>query len=96
MDNMTFCQSCGMPLSAEICFGKGSTENVYGTEKDGSFNKEYCCHCYVNGAFNTDCTMEEMIDQCVPHVSNNNPWPDAETARTEMKKILPTLKRWQK
>jgi len=31
-----FCQSCGMPL----------TEEVLGTNADGSKNKDYCMYCY--------------------------------------------------
>ena len=84
---MTYCQSCAMPLSAE---------DLYGTEIDGSLNKEYCCYCYTDGAFTSECTMDEMIEQCVPHVSNGNPWPDADTARAEMNKLFPNLKRWKK
>ena len=36
-----FCQSCGMPM--------GQTDERYGTEADGSKNKDYCMYCYVNG-----------------------------------------------
>ena len=90
------CQSCGMPLVLEWLFGKDSTENIYGTEKDGSANRDYCYLCYVNGAFSTNYTMEEMIESCVPYTSNNNPWPDAETARSEMRKMYSKLKRWAK
>ena len=34
-----FCQSCGMPL----------TEEVLGTNADGSKNEEYCMYCYREG-----------------------------------------------
>ena len=33
---MNFCQSCGMPL----------TEEVLGTNVDGSKNEDYCMYCY--------------------------------------------------
>ena len=89
-----FCQSCGMPLSSEAVFGTGSTDNIFGTEKDGSQNLDYCLYCYKDGAFTLDCTMDEMIEQCVPHCINGNPWPDEATARAEMAKIFPSLKRW--
>ena len=46
-----FCQSCGMPL----------TEEVLGTNADGSKNEDYCMYCYKDGKFLQDCTMEEMI-----------------------------------
>ena len=51
---MRFCQSCGMPL----------TEDVLGTNADGSKNEDYCMYCYRDGKFLQDCTMEEMIEHC--------------------------------
>ena len=90
------CQSCGMPLDAELVFGKGSTEVVFGKEKDGSLNRDYCYLCYIDGAFSVNVTMEEMIEACVPYTSANNPWPDEDTARREMQKFFPKLKRWAK
>ncbi len=36
-----FCQSCGMPL----------TEDVLGTNADGSKNEDYCMYCYKDGKF---------------------------------------------
>ncbi|MBR6920026.1 MAG: zinc ribbon domain-containing protein, partial [Bacteroidales bacterium] len=47
-----FCQSCGMPL----------TEEMLGTNADGSKNGDYCSYCYKDGAFTNDCTMDEMIE----------------------------------
>ena len=41
---MKFCQSCGMPL----------TDEVLGTNADGSKNEEYCIYCYKDGAFTGD------------------------------------------
>ena len=38
---MKFCQSCGMPL----------TDDVLGTNADGSKNEEYCMYCYKDGKF---------------------------------------------
>jgi hypothetical protein len=37
MENMVFCQSCGMPLS------KGED---FGTNAGGSKNDDYCVYCY--------------------------------------------------
>ena len=51
---MRFCQSCGMPL----------TDEVLGTNADGSTNEEYCMYCYKDGKFTQDCTMDEMIEHC--------------------------------
>ena len=43
---MKFCQSCGMPL----------TEEVLGTNADGSKNEDYCMYCYKDGKFLQECT----------------------------------------
>lgn len=51
MTEMTYCQSCGMPL----------TEGTHGTEHDGAKSSEYCLYCYKHGAFVDDLTMEDMI-----------------------------------
>ena len=82
------CQSCSMPMSSK-------NAEILGTNKDGSKNRDYCIHCYKDGKFTMEATMEEMIEACVPYTSKNNPWPDEETARNEMKKIFPNLKRWK-
>ena len=57
-----FCQSCGMPL----------TNEVLGTNADGSKNEDYCMYCYKDGKFLQDCTMEEMIEHCAQFVSEVN------------------------
>lgn len=86
-----FCQSCGMPLQAPEHFG---------TNKDGSANQEYCCYCYKEGAFTSNCTMEEMIEHCAQFVDefnkDNQTQFSKEEAIGEMRKYFPTLKRWAK
>ena len=42
-----FCQSCGMPLTNEIL----------GTNADGSKNEDYCIYCYKDGKFIQDCNL---------------------------------------
>lgn len=85
-----FCQSCGMPLSDEIL----------GTNADGSKNEEYCKWCYGNGAFLQDCSMEEMIDFCTKFVDQVNAVAGTSYSAEEYKQLLqeqfPTLKRWAK
>lgn len=81
-----YCQSCGMPM--------GNGDELYGTEQDGSKSPDYCEYCYKNGAFTFDCSMEEMIDICVPHMTQANPDMREETAREMMKTFFPMLKRW--
>ena len=83
--NMTFCQSCGMPLNNE----------VLGTEKGGAKSADYCEYCYKDGAFTSEDTMESMIESCAPHCVPQ-PYPNEETARAEMMKFFPQLKRWKK
>lgn len=89
METMNYCQSCGMPLQSPEHFG---------TNRDGSPNQEYCCYCYKDGAFTSDCTMDEMIEHCVQFLEEFNKDNDVqftkEQAVAEMKKYFPTLKRW--
>ncbi|HPF17078.1 MAG TPA: zinc ribbon domain-containing protein [Thermotogota bacterium] len=76
------CQSCGMPLKEEL----------FGTEKDGSLNQEYCVYCYKDGSFTSECTMEEMIETCVPFMEEQG--MNKEEARALLEKELPKLRRW--
>lgn len=82
-----YCQSCGMPM--------GSTEELYGSNADGSKNTDYCKYCFADGAFTGDCTMEEMITFCIPHMVAANPEMTEAEARTRMNAYFPTLKRWK-
>jgi len=81
------CQCCGMPM--------GETEELYGTNADGSRNSEYCKYCYENGKLLFQGTMEEMVELCVPIMVKNDPGMTEEAARKMMTEILPTLKHWQ-
>ncbi len=78
-----FCQSCSMPMN--------ETDGLYGTEANGTQNKDYCIYCYKDGKFTSNCTMEEMIEFCVPHTPNMTP----EEARKMMQECFPELKRWR-
>lgn len=82
-----YCQSCGMPM--------GETDDLYGTEKDGTKSREYCKYCYENGAFTADVTMEQMIDDCVKPMLEENPSMTEANARAIMQNAFPHLKRWQ-
>ena len=81
-----FCQSCGMPM--------GETNEMYGTNTDGTKSADYCQYCFENGAFTSDVTMAEMIEICVPHTVDATDMTEAE-ARKMLKEHFPTLKRWQ-
>ncbi len=85
-----FCQSCGMPL----------TDELLGTNADGSKNEDYCLYCYAGGKFLQDCTMDEMIEHCaqfVDEVNKNLPQPLTREDYIEMMRgYFPLLKRWKK
>ena len=83
-----YCQSCGMPM--------GATDNLYGTNADGSKNEDYCKYCFENGEFTQDCTMEEMIDICVSHMDPADSGMSEDEAKKMMLEFFPTLRRWQK
>ena len=84
-----FCQSCGMPL----------TEDVLGTNADGTKNEDYCMYCYKDGKFLQDCTMEEMIEHCAQFVGAVNEGLENPITKEEyigmMKTYFPQLKRWR-
>ena len=80
------CQSCAMPLT---------DVKLFGTEKDGNRNEDYCTYCYSNGAFSTpDQTMEQMIDTCIPFMVEQG--MDKDDSRKSLESLLPNLKRWKK
>ncbi len=85
-----FCQSCGMPL----------TEEMKGTNADGSLNEDYCIYCYKDGKFTQECSMDEMIEFCaqfVDEVNKNVPEPmSKEQYKQMMYSFFPHLKRWKK
>ena len=69
-----FCQSCGMPL----------TDDVLGTNADGTKNEDYCMYCYKDGQF-------------LQEVNKNMPKPmTKEEYKQMMQGFFPMLKRWRK
>ncbi len=82
---MKFCQSCGMPV----------TEELYGTEQDGGKNGRYCLYCYKDGAFTSDCTMEEMADFCAPIEVKDGRSSTVEEAKEKLMAHFATLERWK-
>ena len=59
----------------------GDTDELYGTEADGAFTSE--------------CTMDEMIEGCIPPMLESNPELKEEDARSMMQQWFPVLKRWK-
>lgn len=86
MNDQTFCQSCAMPL----------TDDLRGTEADGSSSPHYCKYCYEKGKFAQDITMEQMIDFCAPIMAQANPGMSPEQAKEQMRRFFPQLLRWKK
>ena len=72
----------------------------FGTEKDGRINDDYCIFCYKEGAFTSDCTMEELIEQCAPFHEQIKHEDGRSYTREEavvfMQELFPKLKRWKK
>ena len=75
------CQSCGMPVVPE----------QMGRHEDGTLNEHYCKWCWDQGTFLADCSMEEMVEQCLPYM----PFGDESSNRTFLTDLLPTLERWK-
>ncbi|MBQ8175646.1 MAG: zinc ribbon domain-containing protein [Oscillospiraceae bacterium] len=78
------CQSCGMVMH----------NSDFGKNTDGSVNTDYCRHCFIDGRFCKDETMEEMIESCIPFYVGKE-FENAEKARGYLRKLYPTLKRWK-
>lgn len=83
-----YCQYYGMPI--------GDTKELYGTEEDELRSIDYCRYYCERGAFTSDCTVEEMIEFCVPVMVKENPGMSEDKARGMMMQHFPTLRRWVK
>lgn len=81
---MKICQSCSMPMD---------DENVFGTNKDGSKNSDYCIYCYKNGEFIDKVSMNEYIEMCVPF--HDQAGMTKKEMRHHCETVFPTLKRWK-
>ena len=73
-------------------------ESLFGTNKDGTKNFDYCIYCYKDGNFVQNYTMDEMIEHCAQFVNDVNkglPLPiTKEEYIGQMKMYFPHLKRW--
>lgn len=83
MDQLN-CQSCYMPMD---------TEEKFGTTADGGKCEDYCVHCYGNGAFKWEATLDEAVESNIPW------WKEAhesdDVARARIMEVFPNLKRWK-
>ena len=84
------CQSCAMPLKELADFGSNS---------DNTASTEYCSHCFSEGAYTHDRTLEEMVETNLRFLdefnAGNGTNYSEDEARTILKMHLATLKRWQ-
>ena len=84
------CQSCGMTLYSD---------DVKGSEQDGSRSHEYCAFCYGDGAFLRPMTLEEAIEHNIEYLvswnEENGLSMTQDEARAQLREFLPTLKRWK-
>jgi transcriptional regulator with XRE-family HTH domain len=83
------CQSCAMPLQ---------NFDDLGTNADATVTTEYCGHCYKDGAFTHNRTVEEMVESNLRFLdefnAQNGTSYSEDEARSVLKMHLLTLKRW--
>lgn len=76
------------------------TDQIKGTNADGSINEDYCIYCYKDGQFTQDIAMEQMIDFCARFTDEINRQSGQnmtqEQAKEMMRQYFPQLKRWKK
>ena len=81
------CQSCMAPLESEIDFG---------TNEDGSKNRDYCGLCFRKGRFtDPNIPLARVMNEVTIHVKLTRNI-DTYTARQIVENKMPTLKRWKK
>jgi hypothetical protein len=79
------CQSCGMPMKQDEDFG---------TNRDGSKNKEYCKFCFKEGQFTDEgITLEQKIEKNIM-IAKRMGVPE-DQAKKMAENVIPTLKRWR-
>lgn len=49
--------------------------NQHGHEADGAETNRYCRWCYDDGKYTYETTMEDMIEECAPRMSEAMGWP---------------------
>ena len=66
----------------------------YGTNRDGSSNKEYCSFCFIEGQFTDEgITMEQKIEKNIM-IAKGMGIPE-DQAKQMAENIIPNLKRWK-
>ncbi|MCL2605990.1 MAG: helix-turn-helix domain-containing protein [Coriobacteriia bacterium] len=89
-ENNIVCQSCAMHLRAIEDFG---------TEADAGISTDYCLHCYKDGNFTGNQSMDEMVEINLGYLDHWNTEQGTsytkDEARAILKEHLATLKRWK-
>lgn len=84
------CQSCGMTLR---------DFDDFGTESDEGISLDYCNHCYRDGSFSSERSIDEMVESNLKYLEEYNKETGSsfseEDARTVLRAHLATLKRWR-
>jgi len=84
------CQSCAMPLK-EI--------DDFGSEDGGGVSTEFCVHCYKDGSYTHNRSIEEMVESNLRFLNEFNAQSGTsfseDEARLVLKAHLATLKRWR-
>ena len=72
------------------------SEDLFGTDTEGSAVKDYCKFCFQNGAFTEpELTLKAMIEKSVKHMTRKLNMSE-EKAEVMANAVIPTLKRWQR
>jgi hypothetical protein len=69
-------------------------ERSHGTNSDGTYNNDYCHHCFQNGKFTSEVTIDEMINISIKYVKDH--YASEEKAHEDLNKKFSALKRWKK
>lgn len=81
------CQSCGLMMK---------DQQVWGTNLDGTKNKDYCYFCFRNGSFTMpSITMERMIEKVANMISMKKNIAYVQS-RQIAASTIPNLARWQR
>ena len=81
----SICQSCGMPMTSE---------EMMGTNEDGSKSDKYCTFCFKEGKFTFEGSYEEFLEKQVK-IAQMKLNMSEEEAREKASSMLPTLERWK-
>lgn len=85
MPEYPVCQCCGMPLTDPEERAK---------EADGTESIEFCKHCYHDGHYRYEGTMDDVIEACAPYLVQYT-GITLDEAVSLMGAMLPELKRWK-